>query len=89
MVPVEGTNPAAGSSALIRNSMECRRAAVSAVPSATSTGWPAAIISWARTRSVSVDSSVAECSTCSRVLTSRNDSSPRGDSRNSTVPALT
>ena len=83
-VPGAGRNERPGSSALIRNSMLCPRAGRSVLQRSFS---PAAIRNCSRTRSTPVVSSVTGCSTCSRVLTSRNDTDPSAPTRNSTVPA--
>ena len=83
-VPGQGRKPRPTSSALIRNSKECPRGVGSA---STGSGPPDAIWSWASTRSTPLVSSVIGCSTCSRVLTSRNEIVPSCARRYSTVPA--
>ena len=76
---------APGSSALIRNSIEWPSTSGSSYPSSS----PAAMRNISRTRSRPVTSSETGCSTCSRVLTSRNEIVPSWPTRNSQVPAPT
>ena len=59
-----------------------------AAMTASLNGEPAAIRSCSRTMSTPATSSVTPCSTCSRVLTSRNQKLPSGSWRNSQVAAL-
>ena len=73
------------SSALIRNSMEWPRTSGSSYPSSS----PAAMRNISRTRSIPVTSSDTQCSTWSRVLTSRKEMVPSLATRNSQVPAPT
>ena len=74
MTPGDGRNPLAGSSALMRTSMECpRRSTDSWVKES---GSPAATRSCSATRSSDVVISVTQCSTWRRVFISRNQKSP-------------
>ena len=72
--PGAGAKSRSGSSAVSRASMACPRAGGSPGPISASVP-PAAMCSCSLTMSVPVQASVTGCSTCSRVLTSRNDSS--------------
>ncbi len=83
-VPGAGRKPRPGSSPLMRNSIACPRGAGSSVKRS---GSPSAIRNCSRTRSMPAVSSVTGCSTCSRVLTSRNEIVPSLPTRYSTVPA--
>ena len=87
IVPLDGRNPASGSSAI---DPRFDRVAIEAArpPGANGSGSPAATRSCSSTRSRPVTASVTGCSTCSRALTSRNANWPSSSSRNSTVPAL-
>ncbi|CPU67575.1 Uncharacterised protein [Mycobacteroides abscessus] len=85
MRPGAGRKLAAGSSPLMRNSIEWPRTCVEVYPS----GSPAAMRSCSRTRSMPVTSSETGCSTCRRVLTSRKEMVPSAPTRNSHVPAPT
>ena len=74
MVPGDGRNPFAGSSALMRTSIECPvRTTDSCV---NESGSPAATRNCSATRSSEVVISVTQCSTWSRVFISRNQKSP-------------
>ena len=73
----------AGSSALMRNSIEWPRGGGSSYP----IGWPSAMRNISRTRSSPATSSLTGCSTWSRVLTSRKLIEPSWPTRNSQVPA--
>ena len=83
IVPGAGRKLRPASSALTRNSIECPRTCGSPKPSR----WPSAMRNISRTRSSPVTSSDTGCSTCSLVLTSRNDTVPSCPTRNSHVPA--
>ncbi|MCO5556197.1 hypothetical protein L7F22_009742 [Adiantum nelumboides] len=67
--PGVGTNPAAGSSAVSRNSMLCPRSGTGPPVSLA----PPAIRNCSATRSIPVDSSVTGCSTCNRGVDLRKD----------------
>ncbi|RMO98369.1 hypothetical protein ALQ30_200508 [Pseudomonas syringae pv. persicae] len=84
--PGVGKKPLPASSALMRNSKLWPRGVG---VSLNDNGRPSAIRSCSITKSTPVVSSVTGCSTCKRVLTSRNDRVPSWLSRNSTVPAPT
>ena len=84
IVPGDGKKFRPASSPLMRNSMECPRGVGSSVKGS---GSPSAMRNCSRTRSMPEVSSDTGCSTCSRVLTSRNEISPSWPTRNSTVPA--
>ena len=89
--PGVGANARDGSSAAIRTSIACPVGVAARPPAATTSspsGAPPATRSCSRTRSTPATSSVTPCSTCSRVLTSRNQNAPSGSSRNSHVAAL-
>ena len=72
--PGAGAKSRSGSSAVSRASMACPKAGGSAEPVSASVP-PAAMCSCSLTMSTPVVASVTGCSTCNRVLTSRNDSS--------------
>ena len=87
--PGAGAKSRSGSSAVSLASMACPKAGGSAEPVSASVP-PAAMCNCSLTMLTPVVASVTGCSTCNRVLTSRNDSSRSlGWYRNSTVPALT
>ena len=86
--PVSGRKPLAGSSVVIRHcSAAPRSCTVSWLSPRSASDSPAAIRSWAWTRSTSVTSSVTVCSTWMRGFISMNTCLPASSSRNSTVPA--
>ena len=84
MAPVEGARERAGSSQVMRSSTLWPRGA-----GISPRRPPTAMRSWISTRSTPVTSSLTQCSTCRRGLTSRNHRSPSGVRRNSQVATPT
>ncbi len=83
-MPGAGRKSRPGSSPLIRNSIACPTGTGS---SRNHNRSPAAIRNCSTTRSSPVVSSDTGCSTCNRVLTSKNEIVPSAPTKNSTVPA--